>query len=627
MDGTRAPAKKKNILLIITDEERYPPPYETEEIKKFRKEQLLGRGWLKENGVEFHQHYIAATACTPSRTSLFTGHYPSLHGATQTNGVTKTEHDAVWLEPKTVPTMGNYFESAGYETAYKGKWHITHTDLLDERKRLVETLDRKGNPIPERVNKYTQADLLKEFGFHEWIGPEPHGPRFLGTGWVNDPNYAQQTIEWLKRREQRVQERKEKGGEGAGVEEKPFLLVTSLVNPHDIVFFPNAWKLLFRLEANDGTVPDIPPSPTEFEKLLAEGKPPTQQDYIEIYNRFFGQRRSPAEHRKFYYFLHKVVDLQIQLILKTLQSTSFFEDTIIVWTSDHGDQLGSHGGMQQKWHNAYQETLHVPFVIANYKLPGTQQAVTGHVTDILTSHIDLVPTLLGLAGVDSRPIYESFAWKFSEAHQFVGADWSPFWLKHVTKEIGDGVGARQVADNRNGVVYFMTEDEIFHGSNQVVFLGRFLPFLNYFVNMSAPPVKEPCHVESVLSWLTTGKDQSKELWKINRYYTNPKLRPSQQANNKEHWEVYNLTQDPTETINWAHVISSGKEDSERKKVEEVIQQLKEILQCQRLVKRIEGNNSYAKVPNFVETSPKHRHWIGKFIILAVVGWQVYKRFF
>ncbi len=121
-----------NILLIMTDQERYPPPYEDEAVAKFRKEQLGARESLRDGGLEFHRHYAGSTACTPSRATLFTGQYPSLHGVSQTDGTSKQNDDPamMWLDPDSVPTLGDWFRAGGYQTHYRGKWHVSLADLL-----------------------------------------------------------------------------------------------------------------------------------------------------------------------------------------------------------------------------------------------------------------------------------------------------------------------------------------------------------------------------------------------------------------------------------------------------------------------------------------------------------------
>ena len=82
-----------NILLIMTDEERYPPPYEVDAVAAFRTKQLTARESIRGRGMEFHRHYAGSTACTPSRATLFTGQYPSLHGVNSTDGTAKQNSD------------------------------------------------------------------------------------------------------------------------------------------------------------------------------------------------------------------------------------------------------------------------------------------------------------------------------------------------------------------------------------------------------------------------------------------------------------------------------------------------------------------------------------------------------
>ena len=117
------PNRRPNILLIMTDEERYPPPYEDAGVVRFRRDHLPAREQLRSSGVELHRHYAASTACAPSRASLFTGQYPSLHGVVATDGLAKAANDPAmwWLDPDGVPTMGDWFRAAGYRTHYRGK--------------------------------------------------------------------------------------------------------------------------------------------------------------------------------------------------------------------------------------------------------------------------------------------------------------------------------------------------------------------------------------------------------------------------------------------------------------------------------------------------------------------------
>src|SRR5271154_3598681 len=104
----------------------------------------------------------------------------------------------------------------------------------------------------------------------------------------------------------------------------------------------------------------------------------------------------PADeaYRRLYYYLHKLVDRAIGRILDALEASGMADETVIVFTSDHGDLLGAHGGLMQKWYNAYDETIRVPLVVRG---PGVTPIDGG--MSIPTSHVDLLPTLLGLAGI------------------------------------------------------------------------------------------------------------------------------------------------------------------------------------------------------------------------------------
>ena len=125
--GTTRP----DVVIIMTDEERAAPAYESDELRQWRGT-LDGRAWFDSHAVTFDRHYTGSLACVPSRPTLFTGHYPDVHGVTQTDGLGKMADDSRmrWMRPHEVPTLGNWFRAAGYDTHYDGKWHISHADLL-----------------------------------------------------------------------------------------------------------------------------------------------------------------------------------------------------------------------------------------------------------------------------------------------------------------------------------------------------------------------------------------------------------------------------------------------------------------------------------------------------------------
>ena len=183
------PGLRPDVIVIMTDEERAVPPYEAADVLVRRDRMLPGRKWFDDHGVSFHRHYTGSLACVPSRPTIFTGHYPDLHGVTQTDGIGKTADDSRmrWLRPCEVPTLGNWFRAAGYDTHYDGKWHISHADLIDPVSgRPLATNDDNGVIDPAAVQRYLDADPLGPFGFSGWVGPNRTGrcwptPAFAGT--------------------------------------------------------------------------------------------------------------------------------------------------------------------------------------------------------------------------------------------------------------------------------------------------------------------------------------------------------------------------------------------------------------------------------------------------------------
>jgi arylsulfatase A-like enzyme len=397
---------RPNVLVIMTDQERYPPPYETPEIAAFRRSQLPGRERLRARSVEFHRHYCAATACSPSRTSLFTGQYPSLHGVRMTDGLAKPADDPAmtWLDPDTVPTMGDWFRTAGYRTFYKGKWHLSHADLREPGTHLgLMTNDDKGAVIDAAVERYRRADRLGQFGFSEWIGREPHGPARADTGSVRDELIGDQVRDLFARL-------------ATGSDTTPWLTVASLVNPHDIAFTGFGREAL-GLPAPDDTVPEIPAAPSQGDAL--DARPACQASFRDLWPHLLYPQPADGEYRRYYYGLHKLVDRVIERILDALEASGFTDDTVVLLTSDHGEMLGAHGGQQQKWHNAYDETTRIPLLVSG---PGVDTRASG--IDIPTSHIDLLPTLLGFAGIDVEAASERVAAQHVETQPLVGRDLS-----------------------------------------------------------------------------------------------------------------------------------------------------------------------------------------------------------
>lgn len=521
---TRLLRKRPNILMILVDEERYPPAYEGPAIKAWSKKQLQAHHFLRSHGMEFTNHYVSSTACCPSRASLFTGQYPSLHGVSQTSGAAKRppDSDMFWLDPDTVPTLGDYFREAGYRTFYKGKWHVSNANIPIPGTHLSLPSYQRGTgiPDPQLEQLYLQADRLSGYGFSGWIGPEPAGgaPHNSGSSAAigingRDVIYGTDTVQLIRQLDH------EHRRMSHSQEYQPWLIVASFVNPHDITLYGDLTQEMpfFRFHVED-TVPEVEPPPTQRETLRT--KPRCQSSYRDVYPLAFQPITNNAYYRRLYYQLQKNADQEMMRILQTLAESSLYRETIVIFTSDHGDLLGAHGNLHQKFYCAYEEVLHVPMIIHNPLLYPAPQS-TSH----LTCHVDLLPTLLGLIGADMDAIQTELKQTHSEVREPVGRDLSPLIL---------GTGTPKRLDEP---LYFMTEDDVTRGQHQVSLLGQ--PYQS---------VVAPNRIETVIAHVRF--NEQKTIWKYSRYFDYEHIVGDDDVAPDE-YELYNITDDPLEVFNLA----------------------------------------------------------------------------
>ena len=522
--------RRPNVLVILTDQLREPPPYEADELREFRREHCAGQERLRQSGVSFKHHYPMAIACAPSRASLLTGQYPSLHGVTQTDGLAKNPEsaDMFWLAPDTVPTLGDWFRAGGYRTYFKGKWHASHAYLdAHDGDGYLLSIDDDGEPIEANIAEYAEADLLDDFGFSAWVGPEPHGLGKHNMGTVKDPFTADETIELLQHLDD-------------GESDDPWLAVCSFLNPHDDSFF-GIVALTQGLRYHPSAVPHIDQSPTRHEDLST--KPRCQQSMVDLWSRLGAPQPWNETHLKFYYQLQATVGDQITRVLDALQASGAYEDTIVVFSSDHGDMQGAHGGMHEKWHNAYEEALNVPFIVSSPLLPGGAREL-----EIPTNHADLIPTLLGLVGIEHDQALAKLQVDHIDARPLVGRD------------LSDAIRALAPEPSAEPVL-FMTDDEISegtaHGASPFQRVAR--------ATRTFSTIEQPNHIETVIAEVDVDGEQ--HLVKFSRYHDNqqfwtvPGERDERLRGRKtititepepDEYELYDITADPREERNLAH---------------------------------------------------------------------------
>ncbi|MBV9953191.1 MAG: sulfatase-like hydrolase/transferase, partial [Acidimicrobiia bacterium] len=492
---------RPDVIVIVTDEERAAPPYEPESVRQWRHDRLKGRRWFDEHGVSFARHYTGSLACVPSRPTLFTGQFPDVHGVTQTDGLAKSAADSRmrWLREGEVPTLGHWFRAGGYDTHYDGKWHISHADLTDPSTGgPLATNDDHGVVDPVAVQQYLDADPLDPFGFSGWVGPEPHGAGLANCGTVRDRLIADRIVAWLSDRYARRQ-----AGNADAL--RPFLLVASFVNPHDIVLFPAWARRGSPIMPSPDDPPPVPAAPSADEDLRT--KPAAQIAFRAAYPTAYGPapvvgriyERNAQMYRDLYHRLHAEVDGPLDRVRRAVTEGGSTE-AVLVRTSDHGDLLGAHGGLHQKWCNLYDEATRVPFTVVRV---GSAPTAAATVSDMATSHVDLVPTLLAAAGIDQSSVADELRGSFSEVHPLPGRDLMP-------------VVAEPAAVDRERTVYLQTRDNVLEGSTLASGLAR-----RFGVDHPPAPlrIQVPAHVATSIEGIVSPVDG--RMWKLVRTFDDP----------------------------------------------------------------------------------------------------------
>ncbi len=376
-----------NILVIVVDQLRTPVWMPAAALPAAVMPNLAA---LRAGAVSFERHYTASNDCTPSRGALVTGLYSHQTGCL----ITGNSH----LDPG-FPTWGTLLRELGYSTWWWGKWHL--------------------NPNPDAT--------LENYGFSGGTYPSPNGAP--GQGTAVDPAIAAQFGEWL---------RIEGGGE-------PWCATVSFVNPHDI-----AWWYRFTEQIPDESTPPaiatgLPGNFETPEALEAQRKPQLQRSLQDTAARSFGSVPFTGPEAlgwwtglmDTYLMLQSYVDAQIGTVLAALAAQpSVQANTVVLFTSDHGEYGGSHG-MRGKGASAYEEAIRVPLYVRDFR--GLACAAPGVGRTQLTSSVDVAPLLLTLATGSS-------AWRHHERyHHLAGrhnlaaicahpsAPGRP-WILHATDE-------------------------------------------------------------------------------------------------------------------------------------------------------------------------------------------------
>jgi len=357
--------KKPNVLIIMTDQQfagamscAGNPYLNTPAMDKITK-----------RGIRFEKAYTSNPLCVPSRCHMFTG----VQGEEKRRNLSSYE------------CIGLTLKNAGYDTGYTGKWHIS---------------------VPLKNKEWSGFD------FQEFT----HGGK-------TDRKIAEPCGEFITQKR-----------------DKPFFLVASFHNPHDICSFArvvsgNYVEREYNPETEEyyngfiGKVPDAkdcPPLPKNFHL------PDAESEVIRLH-----QRESPNASSVFptvnwkdngkwrqylwaYYRMCELVDKEIAKILNALEQGNKLNDTVIIFTADHGDGMGSHQWNQKQLF--YDETARIPFMISQ---PGTLPQNKVDKTTLVNTGIDIATTVLNIAGIkpDSKyfgqPLYDICKGTSDRTHDFI----------------------------------------------------------------------------------------------------------------------------------------------------------------------------------------------------------------
>lgn len=411
--------KRPNILLITSDQQHWNtlgagnPELKTPNLDR-----------LAEEGTTFTRAYCPNPTCTPTRASIITGMYPSQHGAwTLGTKLLEDRH-----------TVGEDFRAGGYKTALVGKAHFQPTRATEtypslESIGILQDLEywRKFNGpfygfdhvelARNHTNEYLvgqhYAIWMEEKGCSNWreyFLPPTGTMKPTLHKWAIPEKYHYNT--WIAERSNALLEQYKRNDE-------PFFLWSSFFDPHPDYLVPEPWDTMY--DPDSLTIPSVTPgehdrNPPHF-GLTQLDKP----DFTHLKETGFGTHgyRShllPEDERKklvaTYYAMVSLMDKYIGTILDKLEELGLADNTVVVFTTDHGHFYGQHG-LQYKGGFHYEDLIKLPFIV---RYPGYVPA--GRRSAAIQSLVDLAPTFLSLAGIEApcamTGVDQSAVWQGAE---------------------------------------------------------------------------------------------------------------------------------------------------------------------------------------------------------------------
>ena len=403
-----------NILFIITDQQRAADTgfMGNQVVRTPSMDKIAAQGMVFENA------WVANPVCMPNRSSILTGRMPTAHG------VIFNDRSLDWG----ANTFARQFRKAGYRTGLLGKSHLQHGT---SRNSMVpfrgEGVSRNTYPEDwdgvEHFERYVESapqDPEDFYGFERVRFSLDHGARVSGhhyrwaleqgadsssllTEYGEDAPGSHQSSEWWQIYQPPYGEELHsttfvanetiKFIEESASQKQPFLAWCSFPDPHHPMTPPGDW--FFRHKPEDMVLPEsrhdsLEDAPKHLQ-LFKQIHPKDQRNWVAPCG--YGSDELLKQAIAATYGSIEMIDHEIGRILAVLESLNLQDDTIIVFTSDHGDMMGEHG-LFLKGFMHYRGTLQVPMVIS---VPGKKAGRS----NALSSSIDLGVSLLDICGLDS----------------------------------------------------------------------------------------------------------------------------------------------------------------------------------------------------------------------------------
>jgi arylsulfatase A-like enzyme len=415
-------SERLNFVLILTDQQQRKSLgcYGNQHIKTPRLD-ALGR-----EGIVFDSAFTANSICSPSRASLMTGRYPRTHGLI-INGMQ--------LDPVNEITLPQVLSANGYRTASVGKIHLaSHNDVDSEM-----IANKSGYESPESKGYWAAGKRLSlpYYGFqevrmcaghsndwtdyyHDLLAKDPNLPELLKmenalkppsgapSSWKSAIPEEYHSTTWVAN--EAIQKLERFAGEA-----EPFFLCASFPDPHFPYCPPSPWCDMYD--------PACVPMPRRHRDQLKTASA-YYLSLVELFTNLLGY--APMDMPEDYireiiahtYGMVSLLDKHIGRIMDTISQSSLRDNTIVVFTTDHGEHLGDHGLIYKA--AIYDELIHLPLIWwspSRFGQPRRQQCIV--------SHIDLMPTILDLAGIAGPRGVQGISYKADlETGECPGRDWA-----------------------------------------------------------------------------------------------------------------------------------------------------------------------------------------------------------